>query len=136
MTPEQIELVEDTLRAVRSRLDEVTVEFYERLFAADPAVAELFTSDPAEQRAKLRDSLEEIVLSIRRHDEFLVRAGGLGARHVEYGVRAGHYGVAGAALLAAMGVALGDRWTPDVEQAWRLAYNLTAEVMLSPPPAG
>ena len=32
--------------------------------------------------------------------------------------------------MGALAGALGDRWTDDVEEAWRLAYNLTAEVMM------
>jgi hemoglobin-like flavoprotein len=36
----------------------------------------------------------------------------------------------GDALLGALGAALGDEWTPDVEEAWQMAYNLTAETMM------
>jgi hemoglobin-like flavoprotein len=130
MSPEQIELVERTLAVVRPRLGEVSAEFYRRLFAAEPGVVELFGSDPAAQEAKLAEELEYLLVSIGRYDEFRERARDLGARHVGYGARAGHYGVAGAALLAAVATAVGEGWTAEVEQAWRLAYKLTAEVMM------
>ena len=108
MTPEQIALVERTLRAAAPVMDTVAADFYDRLFAADPALRELFSGDPAVQRAKFVAELQ---------------AG--------YGVRAAHYATVGSALLAAMGAALGEAWTEQVEQAWRLAYNLTAEVMIA-----
>jgi hemoglobin-like flavoprotein len=131
MTPEQIALVERTLRAAAPVMDTVAADFYDRLFAADPALRELFSGDPAVQRAKFVAELQGILLAIRGHEEFLARAGALGARHAGYGVRAAHYATVGSALLAAMSAALGEEWTEPVEQAWRLAYHLTAEVMLA-----
>jgi hemoglobin-like flavoprotein len=131
MTPEQIALVERTLRAAAPVMDAVAVDFYNRLFAADPALRELFGGDPAVQRAKFAAELQGILLAIRGHEQFLARVGALGARHAGYGVRAAHHATAGSALLGAMGAALGEAWTEQVEQAWRLAYNLTAEVMIA-----
>ena len=37
----------------------------------------------------------------------------------------------GAALLAALAQRSGDGWTAEVEEAWALAYNLTAETMMT-----
>jgi len=33
--------------------------------------------------------------------------------------------------MGALGAALGPDWNDEVEDAWRLAYNLTAETMMS-----
>ena len=131
MSPEQIELVERTFAAVRPHLAEVAADFYRRLFATDPSAVALFSSDPALQQAKLGEELERILLSIRRFDDVRARAQAPGVRHAGYGVRAGHYGTAGAALLAAVATALGDGWTAEVERAWRSAYGLTVELMTS-----
>jgi hemoglobin-like flavoprotein len=131
MTPEQISLVEHTMLDVAPDIDVVAADFYRRLFSADPAVAGLFKTDPALQRAKFAAELEAIVLMIRRHDVFLARARALGARHAGYGARATHYHSVGVALLAALGAALGEAWTSQVEEAWRLAYNLTVEAMMA-----
>jgi hemoglobin-like flavoprotein len=37
--------------------------------------------------------------------------------------------MAGAALLDTLGEVLAEGWTDEVEQAWRLAYDVTAEAM-------
>ena len=131
MTPEQIELVERSLEQARPRLADLVDDFYVRLFASDPEVADLFTTDPAVQRARFAAELETIAATIRRHDAFLLEVRRLGARHVEYGVRAADYRLAGPALLGALAASLGDAWTDDVALAWRLAYNLTAETMMA-----
>ena len=71
MTPEQVALVEATLQEVRPRLDEVAAGFYERLVAADPDVAALFTGDPVLQRSKFTSELDTICRAIRDHAAFL-----------------------------------------------------------------
>ena len=131
MTPDEIALVEATLDEVRPRLDEVAAEFYERLVAADPDVAALFTGDPDLQRTKFITELDTICRAIRDHAAFLAEVRQLGRLHRAVGVRSRHYALAGPALLAALAGALGAAWTPDVAQAWRLAYHLTAETMMA-----
>jgi hemoglobin-like flavoprotein len=131
MTPEQIALVEHTLDEVLPRLEAVAEDFYVRLFAADPEIRALFLGDPVTQRARFAAELRVVCRTIRRHPAFVTAARDLGARHATYGVRAGHYRTVGLSLLAALGSALGTSWTPAVEEAWRLAYHLTAETMMA-----
>jgi nitric oxide dioxygenase len=131
MTPEQLALVEASLSSVSGRLDEIAADFYQRLFTEHPDLVLMFHTDPAVQRAKFSFELRQIIFSIRDHDAFVGRARALGVRHKERGVRATHYRLVGAALLAALGAALGDAWTDEVEHAWTLAYNLTAEAMMA-----
>jgi hemoglobin-like flavoprotein len=129
VTPSQIALVETSLDHLD--LDALAADFYQRAFAADPALAEMFTVDPAVQRARFSAELAEIVASIRSIGTFEQAARALGARHRGYGVRASHYRLMGGALLAALGHAMGDRWTPEANEAWTLAYNLIAETMMA-----
>ncbi len=129
MTPSQVTTVETTVQAVD--LDELVADFYRRAFAADPEVAAMFTSDPEIQRQRFALELQTIVGSIRDLDAFCSSAAALGARHRGYGVRASHYRTMGDALLASLAAALGDAWTPAVEEAWTLAYSLISESMLA-----
>jgi hemoglobin-like flavoprotein len=131
VTPEQIALVERSVRAASPRLEAVAEDFYDRLFTADPTLRTLFAADPVRQRAKFAAELRDIMLAIRGHGAFLARVRALGARHAGYGVRAAHYDTVEVALLAALGAALGPAWTEEVAQAWRLAYRLVAEVMMA-----
>lgn len=46
LTPEQITIVQTTIGALGpDALDELAIDFYDRLFAADAAIAALFTAD-------------------------------------------------------------------------------------------
>ncbi len=128
MTPAQIAAVEETFAGLD--LDALAQDFYRLAFAADPTILSMFVSDPGQQRDRFVAELEEIVQSIRTLDTFERRVRSLGLRHQGYGVRARHYKVMGDALHAALEAAIGDAWSDEVEEAWRLAYNLTAETML------
>ena len=128
MTPAQIALVEQTLASVD--INVVADDFYRRAFAGAPALSAMFTTDPLVQRERFAAELAEIVRSIRSLDAFASRTRSLGARHRQYGVRAAHYLLMGDALLTSLAAALGESWQHDVQEAWELAYNLTAETML------
>lgn len=130
MTPEQLVIVESTVAALGPRMDDVTAAFYARLFELDPTTRAMF-SDPVDQRVKFAATLAHIVTSIRHHDDFVAAAAELGRHHGDLGVRVGHYRTAGVALLESLASGVGAAWTPSVEAAWRLAYQLTVEVMMT-----
>jgi hemoglobin-like flavoprotein len=129
MTPEQIALVVATLETID--VDALASDFYVRAFATDPELSDMFTTEPAVQQRRFARELGVIVSSIQRLDEFRAETAELGRRHGGYGVRAAHYRLMGEALLAALEAALADEWTADAAEAWRMAYNLTAESMMA-----
>jgi hemoglobin-like flavoprotein len=131
MTPEQIALVERTLAEITPALDQVIADFYRRLFEADPALAPLFTQDPAALRAKFAAELDGLLSMIRDHPAYVRRAAALGHDHEGYGVRPRDYQTAGEALLGALAAYLGSRWTAPVAEAWTRAYELTTAAMLT-----
>ena len=132
MTPEQIALVQGSYRALAEldQADALAEAFYQRLFAIDPAVEPLFSTDPAVQRAKFVEELGAIVWAISNLDRLLERTHDLGARHVGYGVVSSQYRTVGEALLWALAEAGGDSFTPELAEAWTMAYNLVAETMM------
>jgi hemoglobin-like flavoprotein len=131
MTPEQISLLEQSMTAPGFVLDAIVADFYRRLFAAHPGLTEMFGSDQAEQEAKFGAELAAILSGVRNPDAFSRRLHALGERHRSYGVVAEHYPVAGQILLETLAAHLGSDWTPEVADAWALAYGTIAEVMLA-----
>ena len=130
MDPQQIDLVKTSFAAAtaqpgapRSRASTTSCSRRLRSCASSSA------TEPGEQQRKLTDELRAIVDLLDHVDQLLARTGDLGMRHVAYGARSDHYDLVGTALLEALAVVLGDGFTPDVERAWRFAYNLVAEAM-------
>jgi methyl-accepting chemotaxis protein len=130
MTPEQITLVQSSFERLGPELPAMAARFYQELFARDPALRPLFTTDPAEQQARFAEKLTEIVRAIPRPGELLTHTRALGARHAGYGVRVAGYQTVGAALLDALAAVLGDSFDAPTRQAWAAAYDLIAETML------
>lgn len=130
MTPEQIDLVRDTYASLDDARA-MAADFYRRLFAIDPSARDLFSQDPDVMAEKFAAELRAIVQAIVSYDAFATRLKVLAARHHAAAVRARHYRPVGDALLAALAARLGPRWTPDVDAAWRRAYNLVAEIMIA-----
>jgi len=130
MTPEQITLVQSSFDRLGPQLPTLATRFYQELFARNPALRPLFTTDMAEQKVRFSRKLSEIVWAMPRLAELLTHTRALGARHVGYGVRVADYRTVGDALLAALAAVLGDSFDTPTREAWILAYNLVAETML------
>jgi hemoglobin-like flavoprotein len=130
MTPEQVAMVRTSYASLG---DATTMAggFYARLFASDPSAEELFTDGPDVMAGKFAAELEALVEAISSFGDLAARARDLGTRHAAYGVQTTHYHAACEALIGALAEHLGERWNGDLEAAWRRAYNLVAELMMS-----
>jgi hemoglobin-like flavoprotein len=130
MTPEQIAVVQSSFARLGPQAPALAVQFYRELFRRDPALRPLFTTDMEVQQVRFAEKLAEIVQAIPRLDELLAHTRDLGARHVAYGVRVADYRTVEHALMDALGVVLGDDFDATTREAWTVAYNLVAEIML------
>ena len=131
MTPQQLQLVRSSYAALGDAAPAMAVEFYRRLFAADPSAEALFTDGPDVMSVKFADELDAIVEAISSFESFAPRVSELAARHVGYGVQIRHYRAVGEALIGALAMHLAADWDDALEAAWRRAYNLVAEVMMA-----
>ncbi len=130
MSPERQALVRETWALIAPDAHMVGPVFYGRLFDLNPAARGLFAdTDMAQQGKKLTDMLASIVAALDDEDYFVRELAALGRRHAGYGTRDIDYGSVGAALLACLEEALGDRFTDEVREAWAEAYRLMAGVM-------
>lgn len=130
MTPEQPDLIRASWPDVAANADVVTANFYKYLFEIDDSAAHLFAGvDMATQRTRLAQALAVVVHGIDDPDRLLPAIAALGRRHAQYGVESRHFDSVGEALIAALGEAIGDGFTPEVRAAWSNAYALIASVM-------
>ena len=127
----QVELLEQSFESIKPQADEFVASFYDNLFTANPEAKPLFdTTDMKAQKKKLLGSLVMVVENLRQPDVLDKALRGLGARHVKYGALPAHYPLVGSALLTTFQQYLGDKWTPDVKNAWVGAYGAISEIML------
>ncbi len=131
MTPDQVNLVQQSFAKVAPISDQAAVLFYDRLFEVAPTVKAMFPADLREQRKKLMATLAVVVNGLGRLELVLPAASALAKRHVSYGAKPEHYPVVGGALLWTLEKGLGDAWTPEVADAWKTAYGTLSGFMIS-----
>jgi nitric oxide dioxygenase len=131
MTPDQIDLVQQSFARVAPISDQAASIFYNRLFEVAPQVKAMFPEDMTEQRRKLMATLAVVVNGLTDLPSILPAASALAIRHVSYGARREHYPVVGAALLYTLEKGLGEAWTPDVASAWATAYETLSGYMMA-----
>jgi len=130
MTPEQIELVQRTWRAVLPVGDTAAELFYGKLFSLDSEVRGLFRNDMVEQGRNLTAMISVAVGSLSRPERIRLAVRQLGERHAAYGVERRHYELVGISLLWMLEKCLGEAFTPEVKDAWRATYAFLTEAML------
>lgn len=97
-------------------------EFYRRLFELAPEIRPLFKRDIGLQAKKFSDMLAWVIANLEHPDELCREMRALGARHTGYGVEVNHYAPLGSALIWMFQHSLGDRFTPEMDEAWMEAY--------------
>ena len=106
--------------------------FFERLFALDPALRPMFNEAELDvQKTKLVASLGLIVNSLRDLSKVAPALEALAVRHVGYGVQDRHYKTVGTALIQAMVLFFGPKFSPETRQAWTEAYDLVSGIMMA-----
>jgi hemoglobin-like flavoprotein len=131
MTPDQVQLVQQSFAKVAPISETAAVLFYDRLFEVAPKVRSMFPTDLTEQRRKLMATLAVVVGGLGNLESVLPATSALAKRHVSYGAKAEHYPVVGAALLWTLEKGLGEGWTADVADAWTAAYGTLSGFMIS-----
>jgi hemoglobin-like flavoprotein len=130
ITGHQIQLVQDSAAAVDSILEPFAEAFYANLFRAYPSVRPMFSTEPAVQAGKLAGELRRIVGALTAPERFARQVRTLGERHVRYGAQPAHYEAVGATLLQTFHEQLGEAFTPELHDAWAIAYGTVAALMI------
>jgi hemoglobin-like flavoprotein len=130
ITERQIDLVRSSAAAVDAALEPFAAAFYTKLFARHPDVRPLFPEDTREQADKLAAELRRIVAALQAPARFEKQVRTLGERHVRYGAEPAHYDAVGAVLLETFADQLGERFTPELREAWAAAYFTIAALMI------
>lgn len=130
MRPETIQEVRQSWSQVLPIAPQAAAMFYERLFALDPSLQELFNGNMTTQGERLMQMIDVAISKLDEPDVLMPALQGLGARHTNYGVRPEHYGTVGTALLQTLEQGLGPAFTPAVREAWVEVYSVMAKVMI------
>jgi nitric oxide dioxygenase len=126
----QISLIQSTFLQAIEDIDGVAEAFYNRLFEIAPETRALFHNDMQVQGRKLMQTLLMAVNALNHMEVLLPQVRLLGQQHGDYGVKPADYEPVGAALLWTLKQRLGTQFTPEIEEAWKMLYQVvTAEAL-------
>ena len=129
ITSNDVALVQKSWKHVTPISNTAAELFYGKLFSLDPAIKPLFKGDMREQGKKLMTMITTAVNGLSRLDAIVPAVQELGRRHRGYGVKPQHYESVGTALLWTLGQGLGEEFTPEVERAWVVTYEVLSTTM-------
>ncbi len=133
MTPRQIQLVQDSWDFVITNTKEAGNIFYTRLFEQSPHLKSLFKENMRDQERKLISLITFAVSKLNNLGEIMSDVQALGTRHKGYKVKDEDYGDVAKALLWTLEKGLGNKWNPEVEDAWTTLYTALAGIMTKAP---
>ena len=108
------------------RRPDLTIRFYEILFAKYPQLEPMFRRDRTSQARMLAGAIAAVLDHLEDAPWLQPTLGDLGAKHVAYGVTDAMYAMVGDALLATFAEIAAEAWTPIVAEQWTLAYGAIA----------
>jgi len=127
----QVSILESSFALIKHPR-QFTDHFYQELFERIPQTRAMFVNTNfVQQKQKLWNSIELVCENLRRPELLSGVLKGLGATHVQYGVKPEHYALAGDIFLATFAECLGDAWTEEVKQAWTAAYATIQTLMVT-----
>ncbi|SHI86984.1 globin domain-containing protein [Wenxinia saemankumensis] len=122
-------LIRVSFQRLKCRPEALSLDFYERLFAAAPHLRRLFGEDMLRQAHKLSALLVHVVETCDRLETLAGPLHDLGRFHAGKGVEGRHYAVVRAALLDALEDNV-TGWTAAHAAAWGRVYDIAATAML------
>ncbi|MEH0071404.1 globin domain-containing protein [Pannonibacter sp. Pt2-lr] len=131
VSPEQIQLVQESFDRLRPQGPAVISGFYCRFFELSPSLRPLFRTALPLQEVHLLEALSAVVAMLSNLQMLLPELEALAKRHVTYGVCAVHYLDAGEALMWTLESHLGEAFTPEVRSAWMAAYATLSDIMIA-----
>jgi hemoglobin-like flavoprotein len=141
MTPAQLRLLQRSFAQIEPHAEQFGTMFYDRLFAIAPEMKPLFRTDIKAQQSKFMKVIGEVVklylralisLPVTKQNSgeaMLPGAYWSGKLHAAYGVRMDDFDKMKQALVWALHNTLKEQLTPEIVEAWSMAYDIVVQAM-------
>ena len=130
MNTDQLKMVLDSLAVIQPLADPIAKSFYMHLFEIAPSSKKLFTGDMERQGSMLMTSLSLAVSGLSSIEDVMPSVQALGERHYSYGVKREYFQPALESFIWALEQHLGEKFTPELKNAWNDAFKTLTDAML------
>ncbi|XP_029973522.1 x globin [Salarias fasciatus] len=143
LSDDQIQIIKDSWKVIRDDIAKVGIIMFVRLFETHPECKDVFfLFRDVEDLERLRTSrelrahglrvmsfIEKSVARLDQLERLEALAVELGKSHYHYNAPPKYYGYVGAEFICAVQPILKDRWTAEVEEAWKTLFQFVTGLM-------
>ena len=133
MTPHQKELIKATIPILRSNGEDLTTYFYARMFKNHPELRNTFNMGNqanGRQKSALANAVLAYAENIDNPGVLIPVLKGIGTKHRSLNIQPEQYKIVGTQLVASIGEVVGEAATPEILEAWTVAYYQLAQIMI------
>jgi len=127
------QLVKATIPVLREHGVALTTHFYQRMFHHNPELLQIFNRShnaTGKQPMALAGSVLAYAENIDDPSVLAPVVNLIAHKHASLGIRAEHYPIVGKHLLASIQEVLGDAASPELIEAWAIAYQKLADIFI------
>ncbi|KAK2826208.1 hypothetical protein Q5P01_020422 [Channa striata] len=139
----QVQMIKDSWKVIRDDIAKVGIIMFVRLFETHPECKDVFfLFRDVEDLERLRSSrelrahglrvmsfIEKSVARLDQLDRLEALALELGKSHYHYNAPPKYYSYVGAEFICAVQPILKERWTPEMEEAWKTLFHYVTNLM-------
>jgi nitric oxide dioxygenase len=133
MNPHQKQLIKATIPILRSNGEDLTTYFYARMFKHHPELKNIFNMGNqanGRQKSALANAVLAYAENIDAPGVLIPVLRGIGTKHRSLNIQPEQYKIVGTQLLASIAEVVGDAATPEILEAWTVAYYELAQIMI------
>lgn len=133
MNSDQKELIKATIPILKSNGEDLTQYFYARMFKHHPELRNMFNMGN-QANGRQKSALANAVLAYAENIEdpsiLIGVLKGIGTKHRSLNIQPEQYKIVGTHLIASIGEVIGEAATPEILDAWTVAYYQLAGIMI------
>lgn len=133
MNQYQKELIKATIPILRANGEDLTTYFYSRMFQHHPELRNLFNMGNqanGRQKSALANAVLAYAENIEDPSVLISVLKGIGTKHRSLNIQPEQYKIVGTQLIASIAEVVGEAATPEILEAWTVAYYQLAQIMI------
>ncbi|WP_394773108.1 NO-inducible flavohemoprotein [Flavobacterium sp.] len=134
MNSDQKELIKATIPILKSNGEDLTQHFYTRMFKHHPELKNMFNMGNqanGRQKSALANAVLAYAENIEDPSVLIGVLKGIGTKHRSLNIQPEQYKIVGTHLIASIGEVIGEAATPEILDAWTIAYYQLAGIMIN-----
>jgi len=133
MNSNQKELIKATIPILRASGEDLTTYFYARMFREHPELRNIFNMGNqanGRQKSALANAVLAYAENIEDPSVLISVLKGIGTKHRSLNIQPEQYKIVGTQLIASIGEVVGEDATPEILEAWTVAFYQLAKIMI------